>query len=564
MNSKLMMEDLHNYEREKQALRHRAQQFEDAQSPLRRPISTQFLDRMEHQMTNTARKREELLDYEQAQFDDKFPFTPAISNFSRELCLRNPKRPLFQRYEQELKEKKERLGELKEFKEIKQTLEDKAIEREVRKRREKILGTADEKMLKRRDVHKDNEIWYQNKVQKNNDKIAQKLEAEISDANCTFKPKINKISRDTLKDTTFNQRQSFYQRRRHQKKRELLQSLPKYTFKPSLNRQSIKMASQSRGHKENRFRGNKGIKVEFTTSKINIKSHTALIKEIPYGEVMLPISKSRSRTPSPRKGILKKSSLKRMRVDDEDEDSGAKTQEFSPPALKKSSSVMNTLRRRRSPRKRSGNGSESRRTLSRDGYSRRVYMEGEGDGEGGLGEYDDYAPEDEESELMSPEAGGDDYAFHHPEIKEVFSTIAEEQDDIIWIVSPTKDLDPVKKISEPSARLYSRPKPEDYCRVVALSPARDGCPPLVVKERIPEKKLKKLKRKGRKKKRRGSRKSSYSSTSSFSTLKSRLSSKQKSRLNRKRIGKTYQADVPATVIKRKKPTPLDMLAASAI
>lgn len=97
-----------------------------------------------------------------------------------------------------------------------------------------------------RDFYKDNQEWLEFKNAKIKQQQAVKLRRELTNPDLTFKPKINSRSKDLLKYHSFNERQFQFEKKKNEKQTQLIKQLPKYTFKPNLNKKSLKMAEKQR------------------------------------------------------------------------------------------------------------------------------------------------------------------------------------------------------------------------------------------------------------------------------------------------------------------------------
>ena len=288
----MMMHELSVYEDQKRLDSKARLQKTKKKDPIRRQISSKFFERIENQLTEQKHRREEMKSLQIDQIDSMCPFTPAISNHSRMISRRQNKLPLYERYDQEIKEQNQRLSSLRKSEQKRRSTEVKKRRHLVDKRRKKNLGKDYRSRSKRRDVYKENAEWYELKMRKIGDKKLRKLNREVFDKNLTFKPRINNSSRSILKEMSFDQRQSYYQNKRRRNGEKVANSREKYTFKPNLNRRSLRISSsrkvqEKRERSKQRYRrvGTDGVAVEFTTSRVNIKKRDRVLGGFPYNHV---------------------------------------------------------------------------------------------------------------------------------------------------------------------------------------------------------------------------------------------------------------------------------------
>lgn len=244
------------------------------------PIRSEFLSRMEEQMSKRTKEREGTMDYNPffTDFQDEneepnpreFKHTPYITNNSRAIVKELGIVPIYTRYEQELKNKKRKLEGLREDKKLKENAKINALKKIQKKRRYEKLGEIDYLKFGQDNFYHENIKWYEMKENKIKNLIADRIKNQVHDQNLTFKPRINERSRDVLADKTFQERQEHFEKRKLVKQVELMKKLPIYTFKPNLNKESLKIAERK---KMNEVNDNNIIEIQFSPSKVKIKEN---------------------------------------------------------------------------------------------------------------------------------------------------------------------------------------------------------------------------------------------------------------------------------------------------
>lgn len=230
-------------------------------------------------MNNRLSKREELLDEEEEDFEANYPFTPAISNQSRIICEMNKQDPIYIRYQKYLDEREKKLKDMRQLK-----------KREENAKIKKFLMIRNKQNQSiDRDIYRDNKKWLDLKNDKIRQEQARKLRNEINDPNLTFRPKINSKSKDALKYKSFTARQNYFKQKKDKKQDELIRKLPVYSFKPSLNKKSLKMADKKR-NKDMRRAASAMININRNRSKEKVNVEYVPLKTIKGGRNQLPMT----------------------------------------------------------------------------------------------------------------------------------------------------------------------------------------------------------------------------------------------------------------------------------
>jgi len=189
------------------------------------------------------------------EFDNQCPFTPAITNHSRNIVNKKRMKPIHQRYEKEMKQKTERLEFERKMKEkrekrlLSQTLK-KSKKRHKRKRNRDCFV-----MTKSRDLYLEGQKSVARKRAKRIEEHARRVENNIREVEYLFSPKINPKSREYVKASKFEDRQKLFSRRKSRRIRNIKKS-EKCSFKPRLNKKSrdILNRKMSRGNNNQSLR----------------------------------------------------------------------------------------------------------------------------------------------------------------------------------------------------------------------------------------------------------------------------------------------------------------------
>lgn len=183
------------------------------------------------------------------ELQTRCPFTPALTNQSREITERNNLKPIHERYQKEI-EKKEK--KIKKQRELKKRIEDIKERKSIKnftsrnnKRRSSEIKFGFKPKYESAGLARSKDLYKQGKkmIEKRNERIyeeqTKRFEMEFEEDEDFYKPKINEYSKSVVK-SNFEERQKMFKRRKNRNKRQLSVK-NSCSFKPKLNEKSIKM-----------------------------------------------------------------------------------------------------------------------------------------------------------------------------------------------------------------------------------------------------------------------------------------------------------------------------------
>jgi hypothetical protein len=175
---------------------------------------------------------EELIDEEKEEMLEKHcPFTPQLSNMSRQLAMQQNYKPIHQRYKKVLKKKQRKLEEMRLRK----------IDDELEELEDSPVKSIDDV----KDLYKADMEWLEKKNKRLLNKRAEMLGNELKRKRVGGL-KINKKSRQLFKGTTFEQRQKVMNVRKAQRKELVEEDMFKNcTYTPRINDNTEKILQKS-------------------------------------------------------------------------------------------------------------------------------------------------------------------------------------------------------------------------------------------------------------------------------------------------------------------------------
>lgn len=236
-----------------------------------------YLGKMDDQFSKKTKKNNPFFTTDSEDYENEEPnpnrhtFAPSITNASREIVRKLKIPRLENRYNEELKKKQQRLDYLRQSQKLKEDARMKRVEDAQMRRRKKKLGSLDYNNLDQDHFYKENIKWVEMRENRIRMKQACKMKDEIFDENLTFKPKINRKSIDILKERNDKQqRRKYFNNRREMRKNSLMKSVPKYPYKPNINKKSMKIMER-----KDRIRKNKEsiIHIQFSPTKVLVKEN---------------------------------------------------------------------------------------------------------------------------------------------------------------------------------------------------------------------------------------------------------------------------------------------------
>lgn len=242
-SSEVMLNQLDEYERKKRELMMKNKGTRclpelhpdiDRMLASKKKVPQEFLDKIELQLTNKQSNLERLQEEHEEEIDEKCPFVPAISNNSRAICEKKKIKPVYDRYEEELKAKKKRMEELKS-----------QLDRQKSEQEEKENTQASRTGGKKySDTYKHNIAWYNKKTQKIVEEQVKRLEEALQEKE--HKPQVNAKSIKAMEGTNFEERQQVFHKRIENKRKELERKANNFSHSPNINQKSVKMAEKSK------------------------------------------------------------------------------------------------------------------------------------------------------------------------------------------------------------------------------------------------------------------------------------------------------------------------------
>lgn len=212
-------------------------------------ISKEFLQKIENQLIHKFKTRERLKETHQMSLHVNCPFTPALTNHSREITSRKNLKPIHKRYENEIKRKEEKINKERENKKkIEKFRENKSLRKHKRRKSKKKIGLEEEiGNAKSRDLYKQGKKMLEKKHAKIYEEQARKIEQQFEEDQGFYKPKINEYSKTVIK-MNFEERQKSFRRRKSKNQRDIKKRDCSFTFKPRLNQKSLNMCEKEKSY----------------------------------------------------------------------------------------------------------------------------------------------------------------------------------------------------------------------------------------------------------------------------------------------------------------------------
>lgn len=225
-------------------------------------MSSEFLERIENQLIDRFRKKEELKENQILEMQSSCPFTPALTNQSRKIANKKRLTPIHKRYKEEF-ERKER--KIEEERQRKRRIEEEKIKRTSRgKKRRKFRNSfsRDQREKSKSHIARSIELYKNGKkmVNRKRDMIfeeqSKQMQRQLEEDEELFKPKINKVSRSVVK-TSFEQRQKSFRKRKSRNKRSIMKRDCSYSFTPRINKPTSKTprGRRDRGKETSKTKG---------------------------------------------------------------------------------------------------------------------------------------------------------------------------------------------------------------------------------------------------------------------------------------------------------------------
>lgn len=206
------------------------------------------MQKIENQLIHKFKTRERLKETHQMSLHVNCPFTPALTNHSREITSRKNLKPIHKRYENEIKRKEEKSTRREKIKKRLRNLE-----------RIRVLGNTKEGRVRRKlglrkksgmlnqeiCINKGKKCW--KKHAKIYEEQARKIEQQFEEDQDFYKPKINEYSKTVIK-MNFEERQKSFRRRKSKNQRDIKKRDCSFTFKPRLNQKSLNMCEKEKSY----------------------------------------------------------------------------------------------------------------------------------------------------------------------------------------------------------------------------------------------------------------------------------------------------------------------------